>query len=219
MIIIVGGGAHIYFISKALISRGMEVTIINKDKQECIRLSRKLQATVVNGNGSEPRILEDAGIRRADRVMAITPQDEDNFVICRLAQEMYGVRDVFALVNDPENETIFRDIGIPATFSLTPVLSNLLQYHAHNGYLTNYVPLAGGKINITEAVVAPDSPCCGRMLKDLDLPENSLIISVHRLEKVFIPSGTTTLLQEDRISFVSLPSNYAQVLKTLVGKD
>lgn len=219
MILIVGGGSHIYYIARSLISKGMEISIVNKDQSECVSLSRRLKATVTYGDGSQPRILEDAGVRRAHKVLAVTPHDEDNFLICRLARDVYGVKEAFSLVNDPDNEAVFRTLGIGSTFSLAPILSSLIERQAQKDSITSFMPISDGKINLTEVVLDDKAPNKGRKLKEIRFPTNSLVISIQRAGSVFIPSGNTDLLAGDRVSFVCLPENYAQVLGLFIGKD
>lgn len=218
-VLIIGGGAHIYFIARSLISKGKEVVIINKDRAECDTLSRRLKATVICGDGSQPRVLEDAGVRRAHKVLAVTPHDEDNFMVCRLAKDVYGVKEAFALVNDPDNEPVFKSLGIGSTFSLAPTLSDLIERRAQKDSITGFTPISDGKINLTEVILDDHAPSKGMRLKEIRFPKGSLVISVQRDGDVFIPSGDTAMLSGDRISFVCLPENYAQVLGLFVGKD
>jgi len=218
-VLIVGGGTHIYFIARSLISKGKEIVIINKDQAECEAFSRRLKATVICGDGSQPRVLEEAGVRQVHKVLAVTPHDEDNFMICRLAKDVYGIKEAFALVNDPDNEEVFRSLGIGATFSLAPILSDLIERRAQKDSVIGFTPISEGKINLTEVVLDERAPCKGKKLRDIRFPTNTLIISVQRDGDVFIPSGDTAMLAGDRISFVCLPENYAKVLGLLVGKD
>jgi trk system potassium uptake protein len=90
-IIIVGGGMKVHFLAKSFISKGYDITIINDDIEYCKKLSRTHRANVVNGDGSLPEILEDAGIEYTDAVIASTPDDPTNLVICQLASKLYEV--------------------------------------------------------------------------------------------------------------------------------
>jgi len=81
-VLIVGGGKTLYFLCRNFTAKGYEVVIINRDRGECVQLARQLSATVVCGDGSDPAILKEAGAMGADAVLAITPNDHDNLVIC-----------------------------------------------------------------------------------------------------------------------------------------
>ena len=118
-VILIGGGKLVYFLAKQFTSKGYHLTIINADEQEAIALSRNLQATVINGEGSNPHILSQAGAYRADITLSLTGNDEDNLIACQIAQKEYGVPRTLALINDPENRPIFEKLGVNVAFSAT----------------------------------------------------------------------------------------------------
>ncbi|MCZ7665597.1 MAG: NAD-binding protein [Thermoleophilia bacterium] len=90
-VLIVGSGKTLYFLGRTFSSKGYQVTIINRDRDECVQLARRLNATVVQGDGSDPEVLEDAGARGTDAVLALTSSDQDNLVICQLASLLFNV--------------------------------------------------------------------------------------------------------------------------------
>ena len=111
-VLIVGGGKTLYFLCRNFTAKGYEVVIINRNRGECVQLARQLSAMVVCGDGSDARILKEAGAMGADVVLAITPNDEDNLVICQLASIQFGVPRAIALANDPDNAEIFEKLGV-----------------------------------------------------------------------------------------------------------
>jgi trk system potassium uptake protein TrkA len=215
--LIVGGGKLVYFLCRTFFSKGYQVTIVNRDKAECVWLARHLKATVVYGDGSDPRILEEAHADGVDAVVAVTPNDEDNLAICQLARLRFAVPRTLALVNDPDNEEVFRKLGVTTAFSTTRLLSSLIEQKAAFEDITSLAPLAGGKVNITEVVLTGDAPVVGRALADIGLPPDSLIAGVVRREQPIIPRGVTTLEIGDRLIVITLPENHGRVLKTLTG--
>jgi trk system potassium uptake protein TrkA len=186
--------------------------------EECTRLARSLKATVVYGDASNPQILEEAGTGTADAVLAVTPNDEDNLVICQLADIRFHVPQTLALVNDPDNEDIFRQLGITAAFSTTRVLASLIEQRTGFEEITNIIPVGEGKINITEVVLSESAPAVGRTLLDAALPENSLVAGILRSGQPIVPRGATVLQAEDRLILITLPENHGQVLKMLTGE-
>jgi trk system potassium uptake protein TrkA len=215
--LIVGGGKLVYFLCRTFASKGYQVTIVNRDKAECIWLARHLKATVVYGDGSDPRILEEAQADGAEALLAVTPNDEDNLAICQLARLRFGVDRTLALVNDPDNEEVFRALGVTTAFSTTRLLSNLIEQKAAFEDITSLAPLAGGKVNITEIVLDDDAPVVGRALAQIELPPDSLIAGILRAERPIIPRGVTTLEARDHLIVVTLPENHGRVLKMLTG--
>jgi len=217
-ICIIGGGLLPYFLSRSLIAKGHTLTIINKNREECEWCARRLKAVFVQGDGTQPSVLQDAGSDGMDAVLAITPHDEENFLICRIVQSKYDIPYAFALLNDPDNEAIFRELGVSAVFSPTHIISNLIEQRVGYESITNLSPLADGKVNLTEIVLPASSPILGRKIQDLQLPQDCLIISLLRDDEVIIPRGDTQLCANDRIGMVSLPKSYSSLLAILTGE-
>ena len=218
-IMIVGGGAESVYLVRSFTERGHEVVIVNRDPEECLKISSLTTAIVVLGDGTIPKILEDARISTMDRLLTITPRDEDNYVICRIAKLRYKVEEVFAVVHDPANESVFRELGIGSTFSITAIVSSLIEQRSVSQAIRSLQPLADGKVAVTEIVLPQKARSIGKALKEIRFPENVLIVTVLRDEEVLIPNGETVLTEGDKLSFVSMPEGYERTLEALVGGD
>jgi len=217
-VLIVGGGKTLYFLCRNFTAKGYEVVIINRNHEECVQLARQLSATVVCGDSSDPRVLKEAGAMGADALLAITPNDQDNLVICQLASLQFGVPRAVALANDPENAEVFQTLGVSA-FSTTPIIGSLIEQRASLEQITNLLPVAEGRVNVTEIVVDPGFPVAGRSLKDIELPENALVAVVIRDKEAIVPRGPTRLLAGDRVVLITLPENHGPALKTFTGEQ
>ncbi|MCF7956657.1 MAG: NAD-binding protein [Phycisphaerae bacterium] len=218
-IIIVGGGKIVYFLAKAFFSKGYNVTIINRKKEECGWLARRLKATVVFGNATDPHILKDAKTYSMDAVLAVTPNDEDNLVICQLAKLNYGVKRTLALVNDPDNEKVFQELGVTTAFSTTHIISSLIEQRIGLEDIVGLFSVADGKVNVTEVVLKDSSPVVDASLIELELPADSLIACILRNGSTIIPRGSTKLHAQDRLVLITMPENHGQVLKFLTGSE
>lgn len=218
-ILIVGGGKLVYFLSRTFLSKGYAVAIVNRNMEECVRLSRRLNATIIHGDGSDPRILEEARADQADAVLAATPDDADNLVICQLASLRFHVPRTLTLVNDPEHEEVFQKLGITTALSATRILSSLIEQQTSFEEITNLLPLSEGKVNMTEILLQETSPVVGKSLREVALPENALIAYLMRSDQPVVPRGSTVLQSNDKLILISLPDNYSQVLKTITGKS
>ncbi|MFH1152341.1 MAG: TrkA family potassium uptake protein [Pseudomonadota bacterium] len=217
-VIIVGGGKTLFFLCRNFTAKGYQVVIINRDKDECVQLSRQLSAMVVCGDGSDAGILKEAGAMGADAILAITPNDQDNLVICQLASLKFGVPRAIALTNDPDNTEIFEKLGVSA-FSTTQIIGSLIEQRASLEQILNLLPVGEGRVNVTEIVLGTDSPVVGLMLKDIDLPENALIAVVIRDNQPMVPRGGNDLQAGDRVVLITLPENHGPVLKALTGEQ
>ena len=216
-ITIVGGGVLAFFISRSLGEKGHRVTVINRDPAECTQLARRLKATVVSGNATHPAVLEDAGVRQQHAVIAITSHDEDNLLICQLASGMFGVRRVLAMVNDPRSEELFHKLGVPETFSVTTILSSLIEQRASFDSIINLFPAANGSLEVVEVLVPDEAPCVGRTLSSLALPASTLIAAISRGKDEIVPNGKTTLAAGDRMLVVTRHDSFAEVMAYLTG--
>jgi trk system potassium uptake protein TrkA len=217
-ILIVGSGKTLYFLCRSFASKGYEVVVINRNREECVQLARQLSATVVCGDGSNARILKEAGAMGADAVLAITSNDQDNLVICQLASLQFGVPRAVALANDPENAEVFDKLGVSA-FSTTHIVSSLIEQRASLEQITNLLPVGEGRVNVTEIILDADSPVAGKLLKDIDLPENALVAVVIRDNQPIVPRGTNDLQAGDRVVLITLPENHGPVLKAFMGEE
>ena len=220
-IILIGGGETIetvYFLARLFSRRGDQVTVVNPYPAEAQMLSRQVKATVILGDGSDPAVLEEAGARRADVLLSLTPQDPDNLVTCQIAQKLYGVPRTLALVNDPDNEEVFRRLGIAEVFSATRVIGSLIEGQTLFDEIIHLFPAAEGRLYVTEVVLDGQAPVIAKTLQDLDLPEESLVVAIIRDQKVIVPGGEHRLQAADRLIVIALPENQQEILRTLTGE-
>lgn len=216
-VLIVGGGKTVYFLCRVFLSKGHRVTLINRNRDECVRVVRRLKVTVVHGDGSDPAILEDAGARGADTILAVTPNDEDNLAACQLAKLQFGVPNCVALVNDPDNEPVLQKLGITA-FSTTRTIASMIEQRTALDEITNLIPVGEGKVNITELKLQADSPVVGKALRDVGLPPNSLVAVLLRSGEAVIPRGETDLRVGDRLVLITLPTNHGPAIRAITGE-
>lgn len=216
--ILVGGGKTAYFLARDFISKGYHVTLVVRNGGEATSLSRRVRATVLHGDGSDPELLEEAGARRADVLLALTPHDEDNLVACQLAQRMFGVPRTISVVNDPENESIFQQLGISVAVSSTRIIATLIEEQTTFDAITNLFPVAEGRIVVTEIRLSAEAPAVDKTLQSLNLPEGALIAGILRGETVIVPRGSTQLQRSDRLILVAQPDNYGDALRALMGE-
>lgn len=217
-IILIGGGKLAYFLAKQFASKGYYLTIINNDLDNATLLSRQLKATVICGEGSSTKILAQAGAYQADVLLALTPQDEDNLIACQIAQTQYGVPRTIALVNDPENQPVFERLGVSVAFSATQIIASLIEQQASSDDIKNLLPVAEGKVNVTEISLQYEYPAVGKTIDDLHLPDGTLIACILRKGEVIVPSGDNSLQSSDRLILISKPEYYGQLLRLLTGE-
>ena len=220
-IILIGGGETIetvYYLTKHFIGRGHMVAIVNPYSDEARMLSHRVpEATVILGDGSVPSVLEEAEARRADVLLSLAPYDPDNLVACQIAQTSYGVPRTIALVNDPENESVFHQLGITDVFSASKILGTLIEGHTAFEDITNLFLAAQGRVNVTEVILREGAPAAGKSLRELRVPQGSLVGSIIRDGDVVVPGGEHHLQVNDHLILITLPEIHRQVIRQLTG--
>jgi len=217
-IVIIGAGRIGFHLSQKLIQDKNTVTVIEKDKIRCEGISQNLDAMVINGDGCDPRYLEDAEVGRADVVAAVTADDEDNLIACQLAKEVFGVKRTVARVNNPKNEHIFSELGIDIPVNATTIIAKIIEEEASFEDFVNLMTFKRGKLALVRVDLTSDSPVIDKRVKDVILPENSVLVSIVRGESIVVPKGDTILKKGDDLIALTMIENEQQLLDLLVGK-
>src|SRR3984957_4943206 len=175
-VIIAGAGKVGWNLARELTAKDREVTLIESDHRHYCVVEEELEHAVQYGDATELWVLERAGIQRADLVIAVTGDDEDNILICQVAKEKYGVERIVARVNNPRN-------------LLHVKLLALEEEH----------------LEIIEMEVAAGSAAAGHKVSEVTLPEGSLIISVLRDGAGFVPKADSVIEAGDQVLSVLDP--------------
>lgn len=218
-ILIVGGWKKADFLLKSLLLKKHKVTVIHDNYDYCKFLSRTHDAPIICGDGSKPYILEEANIKNSDIVIAMTPKDSDNLVICQLAKKIYGTKRTFTTVSNPKNVDVFRKLGIDTVISATNVVAGIIEQIATVNEISNFIPLEGGKIGVLEIVVKENYPICNKNLMDIKFSEEAIIGCIMRGVNSIIPKGKTKILAEDKLIILSPPEVQKDVIKLVVGRE
>lgn len=197
--IIAGGGKVGFFLARELIEQGHEILIIEQNPERAEFIANELGNVVLRGNADEASTLAEAGAERADAVIAVTGDDEDNLVLLQVAKRRFGTRRTIARINDPRNEDLFRLLGIDATVNATQVMLSVLEQEIPQANLVPLLRLRNTDIEVVEATITPDSRVRGAALRDIDLPPESTFAVVIRGGSAFFPNGTTVLEAGDEV--------------------
>jgi trk system potassium uptake protein len=197
--IIAGGGKVGFFLARELIEQGHEVLIIEQIAERAEFIANELGNVVLRGNADEASTLAEAGAERADVVIAVTGDDEDNLVLLQVAKRRFGTQRTIARINDPRNEELFRMLGIDATVNATQVMLSVLEQEIPQANLVPLLRLRNTDIEVVEALVGAGSRITGVPLREIDLPPESTIAVVIRAGSAFFPNGTTELKAGDEV--------------------
>jgi len=217
-IIVVGAGKVGWGLARELLDKGHEVTLIENSRERFMTVEQELEHNVQYGDASELWVLERAGISRADMVIAVTGDDEDNMLICQVAREKYLVDRIIARVNNPRNRQHFDLLGIKPYVSATDLILRLLEHEVPEYGLVHLLDLPEERLEIIEMLLAADSKAAGQRVGDLNMPEGSLLISVLREGRGFVPVPDTVLEAGDEVLAV-LDPGMEEDLKAFFGPD
>ena len=214
-IVIVGGGKLGYHLPTIMLDRNHDLRLIEKNKLRCMRLANELDVEVICGDGTEIETLEDAGTQNADCFIAVTGQDQDNLVASQLAKRQFKAIKVIARANDPRNMDALRILGADIVVSSTEIITNLIEQEVDIAEMHLLATLNKGRAGICTMTLPPDTALEGVTLKDVDLPESSLVISIVRGDAMMIPNGNTVIHANDEIVAVCEGKSQKQLLRVL----
>ena len=218
-VLIAGGGKIGANVARTLLRLGHEITLIEQRYGRFVQLEAEFEHQVQHGDATELYVLERAGIARPqDLVLALTGDDEDNMVICQLAQEKYGVPKVIARVNDPRNQAHFDLLGISPTVCATSSVMALVEHEVPEHDLIHLLELRKENLEIVEVQIDKDSPSAGKRVDQLPMPEGARLISVMRNGQAEIAVGSTDLKPGDQVLAILEPGKEDELRKVLLKK-
>ena len=217
-IVIVGGGRVGYYLARALLDEGHEVLIIEKNASFCDIINEEMGSVCVRGDGCEASTLADVGTGRADMLVAVTGHDEDNLVACQVAKYKFNVPRTVARIRNPQNEVIFKKLGVDVTVSTTNIILEVIEKEVPTHPLTHLLTLGDKGLEIVEVRIPPASTTIGKLVKELSLPEGSkLALLIPRNRKPRIPTPATEIREGDQIIALTTPELEMELRAALTG--
>jgi trk system potassium uptake protein len=216
-IVVVGGGKVGYYLTQELLEQGHEVLLIERQPERVDKIIETLGNVAVLGDGCEVAVLSEAGTARCDVLVTVTGDDEDNLVSCQLAKSHFHVPRTIARINNPENEHIFRLLGIDVTVSATTVLMSMIEHEMPRRALLHLLAIQHMGVEIVEAVLLAEAPGVGKSIAEINLPQDSSIAAVIRGGKFIIPSGHVVLEERDEIIALCKPERELELRNALLG--
>jgi trk system potassium uptake protein len=217
-IIVVGGGKVGFHLAKELVEANHEVLVIEMDSQRAKAIADELGDIVLDGDGCEASVLEKAGTARADMLLAVTGDDEDNLVACQVAKQRFNVARTVARINDPKNEDVFRKLEVDITVSATSAIMAHIEQELPTHHLSVLVKLKGTGLELVEVRIPEDSRIVNQPVRTILLPYQSMVVLVvgeDGLPKV--PSGETVIHAGDEVVAVTLHESEAQLRDALLA--
>lgn len=218
-VFLIGGFHEARHLACSLIKKGYKVAAINEKMDQCEELASVHKLEVFHGDGSKPYVLDDAGVYNADIVIAMSPYDDANLVICELCKKKYNVGKTVALIKDPNNTEFFKAMGVDSVVCSITLLSEIIEQHATFSDIKTIMPIGKGKVQVKEIEVPEDAVVCGKRLSELDLPNDSLVGCIIRGDDSVIPNGDTVINAGDSLIVIVSEEEGNKALRKLTEKN
>lgn len=216
--VIVGGGRGGSYLAQDLQSQGYQVKVVDRRPDVVAKLRQEIDGEVICGEGCSPQVLEQVGVAKADLVVAVLHDDEDNLVVCRMAKHHFHVRRVIARVSNPRNQWLYTKAwGVDVAISQVHLTVKVIEEEIGLGELVTLLKLNRGEAALVEICLPESSPCRGKAIRDLNLPADTVIASVIRGGKLLVPRGDTQLESGDEILAISTVAAEQALKDILVG--
>ena len=215
--IITGGGKIGYYLARSLISNDYEVLLMEKNAENYRRLSSDLGDVVMHGDACDPLTLKRAGIERADVLVTATGDDADNLVTCQIAAHCFGRTRIIARVNNPDNDTLFEQLGVHERINGTRAILSLIDRKVVQSPLLFLGVLEEADIEAVEIILKPDSRIVGRQLDQVTFPKGTFPIAILRNCQAMLPDADMIFQQGDLL-IALVPPQLESVLRAFVER-
>jgi len=222
--IVVGAGVVGFDVAKLLSQSDNDVIVVDVDQDELDHVRDKLDVMTVHGNGTSSTVLEEAGVRAADIMIAVTAIDEVNIIACMLADRM-GVPTTVARVRSSElsrTESVLKssDFGIDLVIHPEESAAAEVTRLIRRASATDVLTMADSRLHLVGLRLDPDSPVLGRSLVDVarDHPDLRFrVMGIARGIRTILPGGNERFRKGDQVFVLARPKDIPQVL-SIVGK-
>ena len=202
---IIGGGKIGLYLARTLEREGLDVVLIDRDRDECQRLARQLHRTVIlNADGTDVHLLEEEGVESVDVFIAVSKEDEVNLMASLLAKDLGAARCV-ALVHKPDYTAVCERLGIDVTISPRLAVAKQVLKYVREGEVISISRILDGAGEFLEFLVPPDARITGVPLRDVNFPRGAVVCAGLGKEGTFVPRGDHHLSAGDRVVVFTLP--------------
>ena len=216
-IVIIGGGHVGLRVARALETRTekLRVKVIEKNRAIAENAADHLQRTIVlNGDGLDMDILLEAGIDRADAILAVTDDDKTNLLVAVRAKAA-GCQMAIALINDPSLVSLMGPLNIDAYINPRATTVSSILRHIRHGRVRAIYSIGDTEAEVIEAQVLSTSPLAGQIIRDISFPEGVLVGAVLKGDKVLKPHGDLRMEDGDVVLLFALTKDVAEVERLL----
>ncbi|MEE9428649.1 MAG: Trk system potassium transporter TrkA [Paracoccaceae bacterium] len=216
-VVIVGGGNVGLAVAKALETRTERVRakVIEIDRKIAEVAADDLERTIVlNGDGLNSELQSEAGIERADAILAVTDDDKTN-ILASVRAKAAGCKMAICLINDPTLVPLMRTLDIDAYINPRATTVSSILRHIRHGRVREVYSVGDAEAEVIEAQVLSTSPISGKAIRDIEFPEGVLVGAVMKGDKIERPTGSTRIDEGDVITIFSMAADVPEVERLL----
>lgn len=216
-VIVVGGGKVGSYLIKELLEKDYKVHAVESNNDNCKLLKEKYGVKVFCGDGTNENLLEQAGINEADVVLAVTGDDQDNLVICQMAERKFDVPRTFTRVNTPGNERLFDWLGVNVAVSSSSILAALVEQEMTLQDLRYILNKNHDKIELVRIPVSNECKYINKKLRNIDLPLESVLVTILRGDESLVPRGNSIIKRDDLLVALTRREYKEDLIKMFSG--
>lgn len=215
-IVIVGAGAVGSYLAERLSSEGQDVVVIEDDEDRAAELQERLDALVITGNGASPTVLEQAGVDKADLLIAVSNSDGANVLACHVAAEL-GVKRTVARVEDPDMREALAGLEVDFVIDPGEAAAHELVALVRRSGVSELVEFAGGRLTLVGATVSQVSPLVGAHLGELRRRTDWdwIVAAVVRHGLTIVAHGDTSIEPSDHVLVMVKTSDVDRAIELL----
>lgn len=218
-IVIVEGKHDADYLIKMYKKSKNELIIINSKIDTCTYLSEKNGINVLYGRPTKEFDLNLAAIHGADLFIALSEDDAENYVACKMAKYLFNVKRCIATVINPKNVDIFKKLNIDSALNSSYLLAEEIKIETSVEELIKTLSLVDNKILIIELIIQSHYPICGKALKEIDFAKKGSVTCIYRNAQVLIPNGNSLILEGDKVFVVTTKEFKNDIGRLFMGKE
>ena len=222
---ICGGGRVAYYLASQLCNLGMNVKIIERNRERCEELCELLpQATIINGDATEHDLLIEEGIEKTDAFIALTGMDEENIIMSLFASKQ-SVSKVIVKINEDRRAMMIDELGLDSIVSAKTATADAILGYVRarrnsqcSANVETMYQLLDGRVEALEFIIKSENAYTGVPLKDLNLKVNNIIACIARGRKIIIPNGDDSIQVGDSVVIITMTKQIRDLDDILVKR-
>lgn len=219
-IVVAGGRDEADFLIGLLLMGKHKIIVINGDMGYCERLAASYDAaSVIFGDPCKEYVMDEAGVKGYDIMIALREKDADNLEICQMAKRLFAIKKTVCTVRNPKNVEIFEMLGVDRTISATYMLAHYIEQASVIEELVRVMPLENQRVLVNEIKVNSDCPVVDCKIADMELPFNTIISCIIRDTEVIVPNGQNKIMAGDRLVVITTPQSQKESVKAILGSE